>query len=56
LVYLENADRDSIIREDQAEVERYTRRFADLCELTAPTEEFANVVDKIAALRFSDRQ
>ncbi len=52
LVYLESADRESIVRDDQNEVERYNRRFAELQEVASPSEELSAQLDEIAKHRF----
>ncbi len=53
LVYLEGADRESIVRDDQVEVDRYNRRFAELRELADPSEDLPAVLDEIVKYRFS---
>ena len=52
LVYLESADRESIVRDDQGEVDRYNRRFAELRELANPPEDLPVLLDEIANYRF----
>lgn len=53
LVYLEEADRDSIVREDRDEVDRYSARFATLQGIAAPASNFREAVAAIAAQRFA---
>ncbi|MCA1602061.1 MAG: helix-turn-helix domain-containing protein [Acidobacteria bacterium] len=53
LVYLESADHESIVRDDQAEVDRYNRRFAELLDLADPPEDLPATLDEIAKQRFS---
>lgn len=51
LVYLESVDGESIVREDQDEVAKYTDRFAMLRERASPPEEFADELDRIGRTR-----
>lgn len=53
LVYLEGADRESIVRDDQGEVDRYNRRFAELRELAIPPEDLPAFLDEIVKYRFN---
>lgn len=55
LVYLESVDKESIVRDDQAEVLRYNERFATLGDLASRPEEFAGQLDDIAGYRFKRR-
>lgn len=52
LVYLEEADRDSIVRENREDVEKYRERFATLQELALPAADFAKATTDIASQRF----
>ena len=54
LIYLEGVDRDSIVREDRDEVDRYNRRFAELWELANPPDDLPAFLDEIVRYRFSD--
>jgi len=51
LVYLENAERESIVRDDQAEVKRFAQRFAELAEIASPADELGTILDEIAKAR-----
>lgn len=53
LVYLESADRESIVRDDQNEVDRYNRRFAELQDMASTPEELPAQLDEIAKNRFA---
>lgn len=51
LVYLENADRESVSREDPELTAVYRRDFDTLQGLATPSKDFATVIDRIAAMR-----
>ena len=55
LVYLESADRESLVRDDRDEVERYNRRFAELQEIAAAPEDLAEHLDEVLRYRFGER-
>ena len=54
LVYLESADRESIVREDLDEVEKYNTRFAQLSDVAVGPEELAGQLNKVARYRFGE--
>ena len=53
LIYLENAGRESVSREDPELVVAYRKDFVSLQGLATPGSDFAKVIDKIAATRLA---
>jgi transcriptional regulator with XRE-family HTH domain len=53
LIYLENAGRESVSREDPELVAAYRRDFVTLQGLATPSSDFAKVIDRIAATRLA---
>jgi transcriptional regulator with XRE-family HTH domain len=53
LVYLENAERESVSREDPDLTANYRRDFDVLQGLASPSKDFAMVIDRIAAVRLA---
>jgi hypothetical protein len=51
LVYLENAERESVSREDPELIAAYRKDFITLQGLASPSSDFAKVIDRIVAMR-----
>lgn len=51
LLYLEDADKESVTRDDKEEIARYSERFVDLKELSS-ADDLDELLDRVAAYRF----
>ena len=52
LVYLEDVDKESIVRDDQAAVDLYTRRFAELSEIATSVVDLPDGLQGLVGNRF----
>jgi transcriptional regulator with XRE-family HTH domain len=53
LLYLEDADKESISRDEEEEIKKYSDRFWDLKALAASADDLSDELDKIVSYRFT---